>query len=119
MLATNATRPARFKETMRRVRLGKLRAKTNWPTRRSQSRGRSQRCAVGFSAPAVLKAADEETSTAFKRESGCVRSSNGTAGWFDCVFNRLVGSHCNRNERRRQSNKPHSQVSRNQVSLKR
>jgi hypothetical protein len=40
MLATSATRPARLSETIRRVRLEKLRAKKNCPARVSQENSR-------------------------------------------------------------------------------
>src|SRR5260370_15683783 len=83
MLATSATRPARFSDTMRRVRLEKLSAKKNCPALRSQPSGRCQPCADGFSKLAPSSTRDDEASSALRLESGCVRSSNGqTAGCF-------------------------------------
>src|SRR6476659_4145445 len=77
MLATSATRPARFSETMRRVRLEKLSAKKNCPARRSQPSGRCQPCAIGFSTARLSSARDGEAPSEFRLASGCVRSSNG------------------------------------------
>src|SRR6202163_1389760 len=83
MLATSATRPARFSDTIRRVRLEKLSAKKNCPALRSQPSGRCQPCAGGFSKLAPSSTRDDEASSALRLESGCVRSSNGqTAGCF-------------------------------------
>src|SRR6478735_5100024 len=77
MLATSATRPARLSETMRRVRLEKLRAKKNWPARRSQPSGRCQPCAGGASRAILSRTRAGEAPSAFTVGSGCVRSSNG------------------------------------------
>src|SRR5258708_10154666 len=77
MLATKATRPARFSETMRRVRLEKLSAKKNCPARRSQRSSRCPPCAATGSTAAASSARDREASSAFRLGSGCVRSSNG------------------------------------------
>src|ERR1700692_3825920 len=83
MRATSATRPARFSDTIRRVRLEKLSAKKNCPALRSQPSGRCQPCAGGFSKLAPSSTRDDEASSALRLESGCVRSSNGqTAGCF-------------------------------------
>src|SRR3981081_558260 len=77
MLATSATKPARFNDTMRRVRLEKLSAKKNCPALRSQPSGRCQPCAGGFSKPTLSRTRDAEASSALRLGSGCVRSSNG------------------------------------------
>src|SRR5229473_8593232 len=92
MLATSAIRPARFSETMRRVRLEKLSAKKNWPTRRSQPSGTCQPCAATGSTAAASSARDGEASSAFRLGSGCVRSSNGQ----NCRLFRLrpCGAYC-------------------------
>ena len=75
MLATSASRPAMLSETMRRVRLEKLRAKKNCPARRSHPSG-CHPAAGGFSA-ARLSMTTGAVSSALRLASGCVRSSNG------------------------------------------
>src|ERR1700736_3715877 len=77
MLATSAIRPARFSETMRRVRLEKLSAKKNCPARRSQPNGR---CHPGarLALPALgsgTRAGRAPADSGLR--SSCVRSSNG------------------------------------------
>src|ERR1700761_3902244 len=59
---------------MRRVRLEKLREKRNWPARYSQHRGTCQPFKGLSSEP---RSRPGETPSAFRFESGCVRSSNG------------------------------------------
>src|SRR5690242_17514171 len=77
MLATSATRPAMLSETMRRVRLEKLRVKKNWPTRRSQSSSHCPPDSGGLSLAKVSRTTGDEASSAFRLASGCVRSSKG------------------------------------------
>src|SRR5438309_5803907 len=87
---------------MRRVRLEKLSAKKNCPARRNQPSGRRHPRGDGLSTSTVSIASDDDTSSAFRLESGCVRSSNGQ----NCRLFRLAPlqarSHCIRKERRRQ-----------------
>src|SRR5712691_2164212 len=77
MLATRASKPAMFKETMRRVRLEKLSVNRNCPARLSHPSGRCQPLSRGLAASAISGARDGEPSPAFNPGSGCVRSSNG------------------------------------------
>src|ERR1700722_1976413 len=75
MLATSASRPAMLSETMRRVRLEKLRAKKNCPARRSHPSG-CHPASTGFSV-ARVSMTTVAVSSALRLASGCVRSSNG------------------------------------------
>src|SRR5215475_11318857 len=77
MLATSASRPAMFRETMRRVRLEKLSVNRNCPARLSHPSGRRQPLSGGLSRPAMSAARDDERSSATNPGAGCVRSSNG------------------------------------------
>src|SRR5215475_3181373 len=76
MLATSASRPAIFRETMRRVRLENESVNRNCPARLSQLSGRCQPFSAGFSATTSSKAKDDVAFSAVSPESGCVRSSN-------------------------------------------
>src|SRR3954453_3716073 len=120
MLATRATRPAKFNETMRRVRLEKLSAKKYWPARRSQASGQRQPCPGGFSAATASIAMDDEMSSAFRLASGCVRSSNGQNLPVVSIVGMTGGSarHPRRDEQRRQVAIRVSRTG-NQVSSKR
>src|ERR1700761_3200809 len=75
MLATSASRPAIFSETMRRVRLEKESVNRNWPARLSQLSGRCQPLRAGFSTTSCM-AKDDVAFSAVTPGSGCVRSSN-------------------------------------------
>src|SRR6266540_2825285 len=83
MLATSATRPARFSDTMRRVRLEKLSAKKNWPARRSQPSGRCQPCAGGASMATLSRTRAGEAPSAFRLGSGFVEAVAHTVQGFD------------------------------------
>src|SRR3974390_3739593 len=81
MLATSASRPAIFSETIRRVRLEKERVKRNCPARLSQLSGRCQALIGGLSTAIPSSTKDDEAFSVFSPESGGVRSSN---GWHLC-----------------------------------
>src|SRR6516165_2928293 len=81
MLATNASRPAIFSETMRRVRLEKESVKRNCPARLNQLSGRCQPLSGGLSSAMLSSTKDDEAFSVFSPESGGVRSSN---GWHLC-----------------------------------
>src|SRR5579864_1989170 len=85
MLATSASRPAMFNETMRRVRLEKLSANRNWPARCSQPGGRGQLSAGVRSSAALPRTTGAGASSAFRPGSGCVRSSKVGAPSFSYV----------------------------------
>src|ERR1700749_3556547 len=76
MLATSASKPAIFSETMRRVRLENESVNRNCPARLSQLSGRCQPFRTGFSAATSSMAKDDVAFSAVSLESGCVRSSN-------------------------------------------
>src|ERR1700731_2080227 len=76
MLATSASRPAIFSETMRRVGLENESVNRNCPARLSQLSGRCQPFRTGFSAATSSMAKDDVAFSAVTSEYGCVRSSN-------------------------------------------
>src|SRR5690348_14358876 len=86
MLATSASSPAMFSETMRRVRLEKESVNRNWPARLNHPSGRSQPFLRGASVSAASGTTEEDISEVFSPASGCVRSSNGQ----HCRLFRLV-----------------------------
>src|ERR1700746_78225 len=75
MLATSASRPAMFSDTMRRVRLEKESVNRNCPARLSQLSGRRQPVTGCVSASAASMTTEVDTPGSFRPESGCVRSS--------------------------------------------
>src|SRR5580692_10102283 len=109
-------RPARFSETMRRVRLEKESARKNWTARRSHPKGPRRVCEGAFSRAAVSEARDGEASSALRPESGWVRSSNGqNCRLFRYVLRSVSSRYPTPDRRRRQLTNAHETPA-NQVS---